>query len=124
MTEAPHELLTGEDLLRVADRMGLIVRDEGLLLSAAIRPATRLFGRDAYPDLETKAAVIMHSVVAHRPLVDGDKRLGWVALVLTLDLNGVRLDVPDDEGFALTMRVADGSAGVDEIVEQLRRWLR
>jgi death-on-curing protein len=65
----------------------------------------------------------MHSIVAHHPLVDGNKRLGWVSLVMTLAINDVVLDVPDDEAFALTMGVADGSAGVDDIVAHLRRWL-
>ena len=123
MSGEPVALLTGEDLLRIADRMGLIVRDEGLLLSASIRPAMRLYGDDAYPDLETKAAVVMHSIVAHHPLVDGNKRLGWVALVMTLRINDVILDVDDDEAFDLVVSVAEGSAGVEEIVDRVRRWL-
>lgn len=116
-------LLTGEDLLRVADAMGLSVRDAGLLLSAAIRPAMRLYGNDLYPDVVTKAAAVMHSIVAHRPLVDGNKRLGWIALVTTLAVNDVVLDVPDDEGFELTMRVAEGSADVDDITPQVHVWI-
>lgn len=116
-------LLTGEDLLRFAAAMGMSVRDEGLLMSAAIRPAMRLYGKDLYPDLVTKAAVVMHSIVAHHPLVDGNKRLGWVALVTTLAINDVVLDVDDDEGFALTMRVADGSAEVEDITAQVHVWI-
>ncbi len=116
-------LLTGEDLLRFADAMGLSVRDEGLLMSAAIRPAMRLYGNDLYPDVVTKAAVVMHSIVAHHPLVDGNKRLGWIALVTTLAINDVVLDVPDDEGFDLTMRVAEGSADVDAITAQVHVWI-
>jgi death-on-curing protein len=116
-------LLTGEDLMRFAGAMGMSVRDEGLLMSAAIRPAMRLYGKDLYPDLVTKAAVVMHSIVAHHPLVDGNKRLGWIALVTTLAINDVVLDVPDDEGFDLTMRVADGSADVDDITAQVLVWI-
>ncbi len=116
-------LLTGEDLMRFADAMGMSVRDEGLLMSAAIRPAMRLYGKDLYPDLVTKAAVVMHSIVAHHPLVDGNKRLGWIALVTTLAINDVVLDVDDDEGFDLTMRVADGSADVDDITAQVHVWI-
>lgn len=116
-------LLTGEDLLRFADAMGMSVRDEGLLLSAAIRPAMRLYGNDLYPDLVTKAAVVMHSIVAHHPLVDGNKRLGWIALVTTLAINDVVLDVTDDEAFDLTMRVAEGSADVDAITAQVHVWI-
>ena len=123
MSRESAALLTGEDLLRIAGRMGLIVDDEGLLLSASIRPAMRLYGDDAYPDLETKAAAVMHSIVAHHPLVDGNKRLGWVALVMTLRINDVILDVDDDEAFDLVVSVAEGSAGVEAIVDRVRRWL-
>ena len=122
MTNFPV-LLTYDDLTRIADQMGLVVRDAGLLASAANRPATRLFGEDAYPDQVTKAAAVMHSIVAHHPLVDGNKRLGWVSLVLTQDLNGIRLDVADDEAFDLTLRVASGNAGLEEIVAEVNAWL-
>lgn len=116
-------LLAGEDLLRFADAMGMSVRDEGLLLAAAIRPAMRRYDDHIYPDPVTKAAAVMHSVVAHRPLVDGNKRLGWIALITTLAINDVVLDVPDDEGFDLTMRVADGTADVDAITAQVHVWI-
>lgn len=116
-------LLTGEDLLRFADAMGLVVRDEGLLVSAAVRPTMNVFGRDIYPDVVTRAAVVMHSIVAHHPLVDGNKRLGWVALVTTLALNDIVLDVDDDEAFDLVIRVAEGSADVEAIVAQVHVWI-
>ena len=116
-------LLTGEDLFRFADVMGMSIRDEGLLMSAAVRPAMRIYGKDLYPDLLTKAAVVMHSIVAHHPLVDDNKRLGWIALVTTLAINDIVLDVDDDEGFDLTMRVADGSADVDDITAQVHVWI-
>jgi len=103
--------------------MGLVVRDGGLLTSATYRPATRLYGEDMYPGLVAKAAAIMHSIVTHHPLVDGNERLGWVAPVVTLDLNGVRLDVPDDDAFDLTIRVAAGSADLADIETAVQDWI-
>ena len=50
----PHRLLTIEDLVAIATRIGRgdpHVRDLGLLESAAARPGTSVFGEDAYPDL-------------------------------------------------------------------------
>jgi death-on-curing protein len=123
MSEDAVRLLSGEDLERIASRMGLIVRDGGLLTSSTLRPATRLYGEDMYPGLVAKAAAIMHSIVTHHPLVDGNKRLGWVALVVTLDLNGVRLDVPDDDAFDLTIRVAAGSADLADIETAVQDWI-
>ncbi len=115
-------LLGTEDLLRMAEHLGLAVRDVGLLAAAAARPTASAFGGDAYPGLAEKAAALMESLVRSHPLVDGNKRLGWLALVITLDLNGVRLDVPDGEAVALTIGIAAGTAGLPEIVAALGRW--
>jgi death-on-curing protein len=117
----PQRLLTVEDLLLICERLGLVVRDVGLLASAAARPATTVFGEDAYIDLPAKAAAIMHSIVAHHPLVDGNKRLGWVALVLTLDINGHRLEVPDDEAVDITVAVAAGTVDVTGLTDWVRQ---
>lgn len=98
------------------------VRDLGLLESAAARPGTSVFGEDAYPDLETKAAALLESLVRNHALIDGDERLGWLALVLFLALNGRRLDVDDDEAYDLVLGVAKGRHDVAAIVEVLRGW--
>ena len=103
--------------------MGLAVRDTGLLAAAAARPRASAFGDEAYPGLVPKAAAVMESIVWSHPLVDGNTRLGWVALVLTLDLNGVRLDAPDDEAVELTIAVAAGEAGLEEITSAVERWM-
>ena len=116
----PQRFLEAEDLLMICERLGLVVRDAGLLAAAAARPATTVFGEDAYPDLAAKAASVMHSIVAHHPLVDGNKRLGWLALVLTLHLNGVRLEVPDDDAVDITVRVAAGSSDFDDLAAWVR----
>ena len=55
------------------------VRDMGLLSSAAARPATVAFGVEAYEDLWTKAAALLQSLVLNHALIDGNKRLGWLA---------------------------------------------
>ena len=54
------------------------VRDYGLLESALLRPQCSVFGQDAYPDLDHKAAALLSSLVGNHALVDGNKRLGWV----------------------------------------------
>ena len=103
--------------------MGLEVRDTGLLAAAAARPRASALGEEAYPGLVTKAAALMDSIVRSHPLVDGNKRLGWVALVLMLDLNGVRLDAPDDEAVELTIDVAASNAGLEDITAAVERWM-
>ena len=119
------EYLTTEDLLMVAaTAIGSrpLVRDYGLLESAAARPRTTVFGEEAYPDVWTKAAALGHSIIRNHPLVDGNKRLDWVAMRVFLELNGeapLRPDVDQAEGFVLD--VASGRVDdVHEIVKRLR----
>ena len=116
-------LLGHEDLLRIVDRLGLVVRDTGLLAAAAARPRASAFGEEAYPGIVAKGAALMESIVRSHPLVDGNKRLGWLSLVITLDLNGLRVDAPDDEAVGLTVAVAAGSAGLGDIAEAVVGWL-
>ncbi len=103
------EHLDVEDLLRLTRALGAgPVRDLGLLDAATSRPRASAFGEDAYPTTETKAASLLHSVVASHPLIDGNQRLGWLACVVLLDLNGLRPDLDDEGAFRLVMVVAEG----------------
>jgi death-on-curing protein len=104
-----------EDLLFLVEKLHVgPVRDVGLLDASAARPRSTAFGRDAYPSLLLKAAALLHSLVSTHPLVDGNKRLGWLAAVVFLDLNGLVVRLGDEEAFTLVMDVAGG--GLDDVV--------
>lgn len=109
-----------EDLLGLVRRLGVgPVRDIGLLDAAAARPRSSVYGTDAYPSLELKAAALLHSLVRNHALVDGNKRLAWLATVVFLDLNGRRVELGDDEAFELVMNAAAGKLDVEGIAERL-----
>lgn len=119
------EFLTTDDLLVIArNAIGAqpLVRDYGLLEAAAARPSTSIFGEDAYPDDWLKAAALAHSLICGHPLVDGNKRLGWVGLRTFLELNGhppLRADV--DAAEELVLAIASGELDdVAEIAKRLR----
>ena len=118
------EYLTFDDLVELTVvLMGepAPIRDAGLLASAAARPSTSLFGEDAYPDLWTKAAALLQSVVNNHPLIDGNKRLGWLATAVFLELNGEDpTTASNDAVYDLVISVAAGSRDVDEIAADLR----
>lgn len=114
------EYLTLEDLLGLVRRLGLgPVRDIGLLDAAVARPQSSAFGEDAYPTVELKAAALLHSIVTNHALVDGNKRLGWLATTIFLDVNGQSVDLDDDDAFQLVLDVAEGGARVEEIANRL-----
>jgi len=106
--------LTLEDALQVTQRLGFHVRDAGLLASALARPAASLFGQDAYPGLDRKAAALLESVLRNHPLIDGNKRTGWALMVAFLWVNGFVHDFDVDEAFALVVGLAAGDVGLDE----------
>lgn len=99
------------ELLHVAERTigpDVQVRDHGLLEAAVARPQTSVFGADAYPGLNEKAAALVHSIVGNHALVDGNKRLGLAALLAFLGVNGSRLTMTNDEAYEFIMRIARG----------------
>lgn len=115
--------LTLEDLLRLVADLGVgPIRDLGLLDSAAHRPTTSLYGHEAYPDLDEKAAVLLESLVRNHALVDGNKRIGWLAVVVFYGLNGVELEAPDDEAFDLVVGMAAGEVEAAAAAARLRGW--
>lgn len=118
--------LTLEDLLQlIADLEVGPVRDLGLLQAAARRPQTELWGTLAYPSLTLQAAALLDSLVRNHALLDGNKRLGWLATVVFLGLNGCDLQAPDDDAFALVMAVARGEQlELAAVARQLASWCR
>jgi death-on-curing protein len=120
----PVEYLDAEDLIDLARRLfgdPPPIRDVGLLSAAAARPQAEAFGKQAYPDLWLKAAALLQSVVKNHALVDGNKRLGWVATAVFLHLNGIGADsATNDDVFDLVMDVAAHARTVDEIASALK----
>ena len=119
----PFEYLTAEDLVHLAILLlgdPPPIRDMGLLGAAAARPQTTLFGDDAYPDVWTKSAALLHSVVKNHPLVDGNKRLGWLATAVFGELNGVAArSAANDDVYDLVVGVAAGHDSIDNIATAL-----
>jgi death-on-curing protein len=110
--------LTVEQALRIA-RLAvggpIRVRDVGLVEAAVRRPRASVLGQDVYPDLFAKAAALLHSLARNHPLVDGNKRLAWLATYVFLAKSGIELDPDDDEAYDLVIAVAAGT--IDDVGE-------
>lgn len=111
--------LTLPELVYIAERATggrVVIRDAGLLEAAAARPRATAFGADAYPDLDTKAAALLHSLARNHALVDGNKRLALGALIAFYGVNGRQLSLTNDAAYDLVMQVAVGQLdSVDDI---------
>lgn len=114
--------LTAEDLVVIggtATGAPAAVRDYGLLDAAAARPRASAFGQDAYPTLHEKAAALLQSLVMYPTLVDGNKRLAWLAIYVFYDLNDHEMNATTDEGFDVMMSTINDHLDVDGIAERL-----
>jgi death on curing protein len=124
VSDGAIEYLDLDDLLSLATALlgdPPPVRDLGLLGAAIARPSASAFGEAAYPDLWSKAAALLHSIVNNHALVDGNKRLGWVACAVFLDVNGIDpTTATNNDVFDLVTRVASEPIDVGELAQQLR----
>ncbi len=114
------QYLTPEQVLFLHSRLiaetggGHGVRDLGMLLSALGRPQATFEEKDLYPDLFSKTAALMDSLVRNHPFVDGNKRTAITASALFLIMNGYRLVVENDEMVRFTLACAQSERSLNE----------
>ena len=124
---APVRYLELDDVVTMAARLlgdPPPIKDLGLLGSAVARPQASAFGIEAYPDLVSKAAAMLQSLVNNHALVDGNKRLGWLATAVFLELNTVEAStLPNDEVFDLVMWIVSSAPDLEEISIRLGQLL-
>ncbi|MCY7298222.1 MAG: type II toxin-antitoxin system death-on-curing family toxin [Ilumatobacteraceae bacterium] len=125
MTASHVEYLDLDDVLELGRRLlgdPVPVRDMGLLGSAVARPQTTVFGQDAYPDIWTKAAALLQSIVNNHALIDGNKRLGWLATAVFLELNEASVaHAANDDVYDLVIDIAANNLALELIAEGLIR---
>src|SRR5436190_12521130 len=73
------------------------VRDLGALQSAVAQPRVTFGGADVYPSLIDKAAALAYSLVLNHPFVDGNKRVGQMAMEVMLLYNGFEIYAGTDD---------------------------
>ena len=117
--------LTEQQILVVHSRMIEItggsdgVRDRNLLDSALNAPFQTFDGKELYPALLSKAAVMCRSIVSNHPFVDGNKRTGIHVMLLFLELNGIELQYSQNELIELGLGVASSNLSSDDILNWL-----
>jgi len=95
------------------------VRDMGLLEAAAGRPMTTVFGQDAYPTLQEKAAALLHSIARNHPFADGNKRTATVAALFMLEVNGLCVTWDATQALTYLVEMAEGELDVSSFASWL-----
>ena len=100
------------------------IRDMELLKSALGMPAATYGGEYLHTDVYEMAAAYLFHIVKNHPFVDGNKRVGAVAALVFLILNGYNLDAPEDDLAEIVLSVARGETDKTEVFLFIRRWSR
>ncbi len=81
------------------------MRDYHAILSLEDLPRQSVFGKELYPTVFEKAAVLARNIIMNRPFLDGNKRTGMTAASVFLENNGYEINVRKGkiEAFALSM---------------------
>lgn len=92
------------------------VADQGLLESAVSMPAAGFGGGFLHESLPAMAAAYLFHTCKNHPFVDGNKRVAVVASEIFLNINGIQLDVNNEELKQLCLGVAAGEISKDQTV--------
>jgi len=93
------------------------VRDINLLDSSVNSPYHTFDGEYLYPTLQAMGAHLGYSLIKNHPFLDGNKRIGTLAMMVFLELNGLPILCTDDELASLGWSLADGSIEEAELIE-------
>jgi death-on-curing protein len=82
------------------------IREQGLLDSALARPENKFASET--PTLFDLAAAYAFGLVKNHPFVDGNKRIGFAAAVVSLEANGCRFAAREADAVVRTLALAAG----------------
>jgi len=102
---------------RYGGSLGL--RDPGLLKSAIARPFQTFGGEDLYVSPYEKAAALGESLIINHPFIDGNKRIGFLAMTALLKEEGIDLNATEDTAYNFTIAISTGQKNTTEIVTWL-----
>lgn len=97
------------------------IRDIALLESAIARPMAAVGGSDLYPDIFTKAAALMYSLIKNHPFIDGNKRTAITSSSIFLLRNGFQIIASNKELEQFTLEAASTKIEIEKIVKWFKK---
>ena len=91
------------------------IKDPGALEAALNRPYVTFDLKDLYPSPVEKAAAIFESILINHPFIDGNKRIGYVLMRLTLMEGGLDIKASQKEKYEFVIQVSEGKLDISRI---------
>lgn len=92
------------------------LRDQKALDSALNTPFQTFDGADLYPSVTEKAVRLGFGLVTDHPFIDGNKRIGAMAMLMLLRLNGIELSYTQEALTSIMLEVASASATCTDLL--------
>jgi len=96
-------------------------RDMELVKAAIMQPRQSAFGKDAYPTIFDKAAVLLHAITKNHPFLDGNKRTAFISAYILLTVNGYKLIATNQEAIDFMLNIASNSKNK---IKDISSWLQ
>ena len=101
------------------------LHDEHKLEAILANPQQTFAGKDLYPTLHDKAAILYYGIIKGHPFDNGNKRIATASLIVFLAINGQWLDVPARQLEHMAISVAASQAEQKEKhLKKLQRWIK
>lgn len=110
------DFLSEEDILLIHDRLAAASEDNeelgfidntGALFQGAVNSIfASFFGQDAYPTIEEKACRLGYNIVTTHCFKNVNKRTGLMAMIMTYQMNGMEIDLSEEELFEAITTIA------------------
>jgi death-on-curing protein len=95
------------------------IRDIAGLEAALARPYMTFDQQDLYPTAEDKAAAIFESLIINHPFIDGNKRIAYLLLRLTMRTESKTMVASQKEKYDMAIAASMGQFNFD----QIKNWI-
>ncbi len=113
-----------EDIFEGKEPMGSFSdHEENKLDSCLSLPRQKVFGKDLYPTILEKAAILFFALNRNHPFGNGNKRVSAASLVVFLHINDIILYATRKDFFEKTLWLAKTDDDLEIVKRELVGWL-
>lgn len=113
------------ELFQDEEPMGLYKDHDQAKLDASLSlPRQAVFGRELYPDIFKKAAILFYAINRNHAFGNGNKRLSVAVLIVFLYINDLLLNVSQKEMRDKALEIAQTKQTVEKVVDEVSEWIK